>query len=477
MKKRILHIVIALSAMYSLKADAQQLPLFSQYFYNPFIINPGFAGTGENTQAFLTHRSQWRDMPGAPVTYALTVDGPVKSEQIGLGVSLFNDQNGIFSRTGLYTSYSYRFKINEDHHIVPGISVGIIDNVVDFSRASVRDVADPLMYGQNQRKMAMDATFGVVYFWNDLSAGISVPQLLGNKVRFLDNNKDVYTVLRRHVEFIAQYKLVISEANEIRFLPSVLARYVHGAPIQFDVNANFDWKEMVRAGVSYRHGYAAAANVGIKLNNNLVGGYAYEYMYSPIGGYSGGAHEIMLGYTFAGKDASNTEDRIRLLNEEVDRARYELDSTSKEQQKQNEEYSRAIEELKRELNNMKGSNAKSGSGNSTGIDMTPSGNSSSTESIDENIRKQKAGDYLDETNVIVKSGYYVIIGAYKNLDNAKKQKEEFDKKAGYNPTILYNKDRELYYVNVLYTRDDIIAIEVMEIVKEDKPDAWVFGME
>jgi type IX secretion system PorP/SprF family membrane protein len=453
-------LTVVLSA--ALKVNAQQLPLFSQYYYNPFVINPGFTGMSDQTQAYLIHRSQWKDMPGAPVTYALTVDGPVQSEKIGLGMSLFNDQAGMFKRTGLYTSYSYKFSINDEHHIVPGVSVGIIDNTIDFSNASVRDAADPLMYGANQRKTTMDATFGVAYFWNDLSAGISVPQLLGNKVRFMENNTNVYTTLRRHVELLAQYKLVISETNEVRFLPSAVMRYVNGAPFQFDVNANFDWKEMVRAGLSYRHGYSAAANAGVRLNNNLVAGYTYEYMISPLSGYSGGAHEIMLGYTFSsrGTGSYNNDEKIRLLNEELDRLKYQTDTVSKSSRDKDVEHTKEIEELKNRLDGL-GSN----------LNKTPVDEASS------DFRKQNVSDYTDENNVIVEPGYYVIMGAYKIKDNATKQKELYSQKEGYNPTLLFNKDKQLHYVNLLYSTDEEAAKEAVKTLKAEIPDAWVFVME
>jgi type IX secretion system PorP/SprF family membrane protein len=107
MKKTLITFALAVAASAGIKA--QQLPLFSQYYYNRFIYNPAFTGVEDQANAFLIHRSQWKDIAGAPVTYALTVDGPVSKNKIGLGLSLFNDQMDIFNRTGLYSSYSYRF--------------------------------------------------------------------------------------------------------------------------------------------------------------------------------------------------------------------------------------------------------------------------------------------------------------------------------------------------------------------------------
>ncbi|MBK9192175.1 MAG: type IX secretion system membrane protein PorP/SprF [Crocinitomicaceae bacterium] len=75
MKKYLITTGLAMLAIVS--AKAQQLPLFSQYYYNRFIYNPAFTGVESQSSVYLIHHSQWKDIPGSPVTYALTVDGPV----------------------------------------------------------------------------------------------------------------------------------------------------------------------------------------------------------------------------------------------------------------------------------------------------------------------------------------------------------------------------------------------------------------
>ena len=40
-------------------AYAQQLPLNSQYIYNPLVINPSFAGISESSSIVLMNRNQW----------------------------------------------------------------------------------------------------------------------------------------------------------------------------------------------------------------------------------------------------------------------------------------------------------------------------------------------------------------------------------------------------------------------------------
>ena len=92
MKKLIVTLSIVVSGLMS---QAQQVPLLSHYYYNKFVWNPALAGFQKYSQAYLIYRNQWNQIPGAPITKAVTIDGPLKSKNVGLGASLYQDQAGI----------------------------------------------------------------------------------------------------------------------------------------------------------------------------------------------------------------------------------------------------------------------------------------------------------------------------------------------------------------------------------------------
>ncbi len=66
--------VIAASLMFLITgiSEAQQVPMYSQYIMNGFLINPSFAGRDGYTSVNLTVREQWTGMAQAPSTYALS---------------------------------------------------------------------------------------------------------------------------------------------------------------------------------------------------------------------------------------------------------------------------------------------------------------------------------------------------------------------------------------------------------------------
>jgi hypothetical protein len=49
---------------------AQQVPMYSQYTMNGFLVNPSLAGRDGYTSANLTVRNQWIGMTGSPATFA-----------------------------------------------------------------------------------------------------------------------------------------------------------------------------------------------------------------------------------------------------------------------------------------------------------------------------------------------------------------------------------------------------------------------
>ncbi|HCQ76363.1 MAG TPA: hypothetical protein DIV44_06090, partial [Leeuwenhoekiella sp.] len=73
---------------------AQQDPQYTQYMYNPLVINPAYAGNRGVTSILLLHRSQWVGLDGAPSTQNLSVHSPIGLGKVGLGFSLVNDVLG-----------------------------------------------------------------------------------------------------------------------------------------------------------------------------------------------------------------------------------------------------------------------------------------------------------------------------------------------------------------------------------------------
>jgi hypothetical protein len=68
------------------------------------------------------------------------------------------------------------------------------------------------------------------------------------------------------------------------------------------------------------------------------------------------------------------------------------------------------------------------------------------------------------------------MGSFKKKENAQKAKQTYESKPGYKPVIIYNKKREFYYVCVFYNLDEETAVDILEVLRKEQQDAWIFKM-
>ena len=80
---KVIKLTVILSAMLiTSDALAQQLPLYSQYMQNNFVLNPAIAGTTENAPFRAVIRNQWTGMEGAPKTQTLSFHNSIKDKNM-----------------------------------------------------------------------------------------------------------------------------------------------------------------------------------------------------------------------------------------------------------------------------------------------------------------------------------------------------------------------------------------------------------
>ena len=77
------------------KVKAQTNPLLNQYFNNTYLANPAMAGLAGGATADLTFRSQWNNIPGAPMVQNLSAT--YGWEKVGVGLNMNLDKAGLQS--------------------------------------------------------------------------------------------------------------------------------------------------------------------------------------------------------------------------------------------------------------------------------------------------------------------------------------------------------------------------------------------
>ena len=278
--------------------NAQQLPHYSQYLLNDFVINPAVAGSRGIYEARTNHRNQWVGIVDAPRTFILSVQGATESGKVGLGGTVFNDVAGPTRRTGFDFSYAYHFNLTSDIKMSLALSAGLLQFAIDGSRVTLRDPGDELFASTVQASLVPDFGFGFYIYSDKFFFGGSAPQLTQNKLSFFDNINGE-AKLEDHYFLSGGYKFKINDELDIQ--PYALIKYVQPAPVQVDVSARVIYADNVWLGATFRTRDAYSVVFGFQPSENLVIAYSYDYTLSGLRRYSTGTHEVMLGINFVKK--------------------------------------------------------------------------------------------------------------------------------------------------------------------------------
>lgn len=281
-----------------IKANAQQLPQYSNYMINGYAINPAIGGSNPYFEAKCDARYQWAGISDAPRTYILNVNGPTKSLKMGLGGMIFSDVTGPTRRTGIYLSYAYHLKLTENIKASFGLSAGVVQFVVDGTKITMHDADDQTLGSGQQTLLAPDFGAGVYVYSTDKKwyVGASVPQVSQSRIKFYDRVTASTSRLNAHTYLIGAYNFNVGADFKVE--PSVCLKYVNPAPLQFDIGARAIYKEKYWIGAVYRYLDAASAIVGFNIKENISIAYSYDYTLTSIKKYITGTHELMIGIRF-----------------------------------------------------------------------------------------------------------------------------------------------------------------------------------
>lgn len=278
--------------------EAQQLPQLTQYQFNDYVFNPAVAGSRPFFELRSGHRYQWVGIQDAPRTFTLSGLSPV-GEKMGVGGYLFTDHVGPSRRTGVQFSYAYHLKLNEQLKLSLSLSAGVLQFLIDGSKIQLHDPGDPAMDDQLRGQTLPDAKFGFLLYHDRFWFGATAPQILRNKVYFLDE-EETLSRMEDHYYAMGGYRFMLNDEWQLE--PSFLLKYVDPVPPKVDITATIRYQNTIWLGASYRTNDAWCAMVGYWLKETFQFGYSYDIITSNLRNYSTGSHEVMLAVTIGRED-------------------------------------------------------------------------------------------------------------------------------------------------------------------------------
>jgi type IX secretion system PorP/SprF family membrane protein len=296
-------------------AIGQQLPLYSQYLYNKYLINPAVAGSDGYTSVSLTAREQWVGYSGAPRTFSFSwqtrvlkksfilkqtrvkreVFRPKSDGKVGFGAYVFSDKNGLVQRTGFQVSYAYHMWLQKSTQLSFGLGFTGYYYKIDEKQINFENPDEPLLNNNLRRGIFVpDLTFGVYLLNAKYSFGFSAEQLSEASAKFGGSAYKNFAMSRQYYLF-GSYDL--SPANGTIIQPSFLLKMSEQLKPQVDIGATYIYNQGFWAGLAYRTSGALIANVGVKYQN-IFFGYAFDFTMQEIQRITYGTHELTVALKF-----------------------------------------------------------------------------------------------------------------------------------------------------------------------------------
>lgn len=309
-------------------AHAQQVPQYSQFLQNQYMVNPAATGVYDFMNISLGGRLQWAGLENAPKTSYLYVSAPAAkwrnasmkrtygtirrgnksvrhpnmrygSLVHAFGGSFVADQYGPFRQLKMMGTYALHLPLNRDFSLAFGTSAGLSNRAFIPENAQVLSVLTNTgvfdqtynAYAANQgAQNTMELEAGMFFHGKGAFLGVSMNQLTKDYVQF--GNRDFNFDPSMHLFVSGGMEFQVK--RDLAITPAFLVKYVRPAPVSWEIMTQFEYQERYWAAVSYRHKDAVVANIGMYMSNQFKVGYSFDLPITPIRNYSAGSHELVL---------------------------------------------------------------------------------------------------------------------------------------------------------------------------------------
>ncbi len=277
----------------SLISIGQQQATFSQYMFNGLAINPAYAGSQGVLTATALARYQSLGLEGAPNTQTFAMHSPLINENIGVGLLAVRDNISIINQYSVSGIYAYRIKFTEWSNLAFGIQAGINSLNAEYSKARIQNPNDPV-FQEDVRSFRPNFGLGVYFQTQDYFIGAAIPQLANN---VFDRGTNLQTIKQEN-PIILTGGYVFRLNRLIMLKPSALIKYVANDFVEYNINAQMSFDDVLWVGASLKVLNAVDILTEVQLTRQLRIGYAYTHTINDLSVIDLGSHEVMVSYRF-----------------------------------------------------------------------------------------------------------------------------------------------------------------------------------
>ena len=323
MKK--IYLLILTTYLFSINGSAQQLPLYSQYMFNPYLINSAICGTNDYSILLLNYRDQWSGFGNgsvnmlqdgvdpAPKTYSLSFDRGL-TDHSSIGLFIGQDQTLATKSLSFQLTYAYRFKFSQNLNL--SLALSPVFNSISLNNADVWALEEDILWDDItiEKGSNIDFNFGAYFFNDRFDLGFAIANLaeteytsIGNNVLGTDpqyyiNGLDTINRRIQHIFLHSSYDFQFDWAHSLSIVPSILLKSTWVTKPQLDFNIKFIYWDYFWVGSSYRTSDNVIAPMFGINSENIFLGYSYDISNSALSSFHDGTHAISLGIYFNGRN-------------------------------------------------------------------------------------------------------------------------------------------------------------------------------
>ena len=301
MKLIVTHILLFFFTIQILSAQqddgvvALDLPIRNSLTYNRFIINPTFSFVREqNKYITIYNKRQWSPFDDAPQTILGNYAGRFK-ENIGAGISVFQQNFGILTTFGGLLNFSYNAVLDRDSNLTFGLNLGAYQSGINNGKIITNFPEDPSL-NNIPSNFLLTINPGINYGTEFLDFGVSV----NNVVLYNINTSQLIQEnpkqgIQGHFMYTG-YINANSFFDESRVTGLVRATIEEESTI-VSAAAMLTVPKGIWVQLGYNTLYGASGGIGLNITKQIGIEYNYEKSIGNLIDF-GSSHEITLAYKF-----------------------------------------------------------------------------------------------------------------------------------------------------------------------------------
>ncbi|GAB5526715.1 MAG: hypothetical protein Roseis2KO_45870 [Roseivirga sp.] len=356
-KHAILTAVIFFMVGATMGVNAQQVPLFNQYYNIQSLAYTSTNAFEQNRQISFVFRDQFGGLIGSPRNFALAYTGAVRNK-IGYNANIVSSDIGFISQTKISGGLGYKLFGEGNSGLSIGTQVGLSLFSLNEDRVNPENPADNViidLLGSNGSSVSLDLSLS--YRVNQFSLDLAVPNIMNESL-----SDDAYIQINDDniPDFIVGASYAIELGPEATLTPNVTLRQRETIGSEIDFLTRLDLKDKFYISGGYRANYGVTGGIGIRLLPKLLFTYHYDFGQSDVPFLADGFNEFGLHLRL--NDKEEREDACiaggeAVINRIIDEKIFDENLVNAEDRSLALCYLSSLEEGKRKEKNLKAEEA------------------------------------------------------------------------------------------------------------------------